>query len=78
MGRLTCLAGGSMEPIGSRNRGPKRRTIVVCHPEHGELEVKAATCKMDAVLVAAQKWDMQWSALAREASFRDAGGGNDG
>lgn len=54
--------------------GPERRTVIVCHPEHGELAVKGATGTLDAVMVAAQKWDMQWSTLVREASFREERG----
>lgn len=50
-----------------------RKTIVVSHPAHGEVTVKAARHKLDALHEAARQWKVCWTALAAdpEVSFRE-------
>lgn len=47
-----------------------RKTIVVCHPEYGETEVKAAMNKLDALTEAARRWKARWTVIAREVTFK--------
>ena len=51
-----------------------RKTIVVSHPAHGEVTVKAARHKLDALHEAARRWGVSWTALALdpELVFREA------
>jgi hypothetical protein len=40
----------------------------VTHPEHGSVEA-AGTCRYDVVIVAAGKWRVPWTSIARECDF---------
>lgn len=44
------------------------KLYLVRHPEHGETTVNGRT-RYDAVIAAAKKWGVKWSAIARECEY---------
>lgn len=47
------------------------KNIAVTHPERGEFVARGVKDRLQAVQQAAKEWGLQWSAIARECSFRE-------
>lgn len=58
-----------MRYIRSGNR--RLRTITVEHPAYGRYDAEGVEDKLEAVMAAARAWKVQWSEIARAASFTE-------